>query len=362
MKPLSNRLTHTLDGYLSDLEERIHPEVEEALLASWQDFALGETRLPNGSGIFSPRRERPSPPGVDWPKIWVNDTLDDFEQMALQQFQGCSAALEAGSGALMAVRCNYGTGIMSSLFGAELFIMERETDTLPTTRPLAGGKDAIREVLKRGIPDLQHSLGGKVLAMGARFVELMSRYPKVARYVYLFHPDMQGPIDICELLWGSSLFIDIIDHPDLVKSLLDLVTETYIQFMRAWMKIAPIREDWAVHWGLLHRGRIMLRDDSAMNYSPAMFAEFIQPYDQRLLAEFGGGAIHFCGRGDHFIQRMSTTPGLYAINITQPELNNMEKIFSNTIDKGIQLLELDRNTAEAALSAGRDLYGRVHCG
>jgi len=349
-----------LDKFLSDLEERIDPAVEERLLAQWLDFTFGTTPRNDLKSIFSPAREKAAPPKIDWPRVWINDALDDFDLMALQQFKGCSEALATGSGALMAVRCNYGTGIVPSLFGAESFIMAREMDTLPTNRPLEGGADAIRALLTRGIPDLRHGLGGKTLEMGARFRELVRGYPKVARYVHLYHPDMQGPVDICELLWGSALFIDSIDFPDLFKDLLALVVQTYIQFMGEWNKIAPFTGDWTVHWGLAHRGHIMLRDDSAMNFSPAMFAEFIQPYDQQLLEAFGGGSIHFCGRGDHFIARMGSMKGLYAINMTQPELNNMETIYRNTVDKDIRLLGFDRATAEAALASGRDLHGNVH--
>lgn len=105
----------------------------------------------------------------------------------------------------------------------------------------------------------------------------------------------------------------------------------------------------------------MLRDDSAMNFSPAMFEEFIEPYDQRLLNHFGGGAIHFCGRGDHYIHRLSQMKGVHAINLSQPECNNMEVIFHNTIDKGILLIGLQQQAVEAALMTGRDLHGNVHC-
>jgi hypothetical protein len=97
-----------------------------------------------------------------------------------------------------------------------------------------------------------------------------------------------------------------------------------------------------------------------MNLSPRMVREFATPYDQRLLDEFGGGAIHFCGRGDHYIEGLGALRGLHAINLSQPGLNDMEKIFTNTVDRGINLIGLDREAAEAALGRGRDLRGRVH--
>lgn len=112
---------------------------------------------------------------------------------------------------------------------------------------------------------------------------------------------------------------------------------------------------------MLHRGRIMVRNDAATNLSPAMYDEFVRPYDQRLLTELGGGAIHFCGRGDHFIEKVAGLTGLHAVNTTQPALNDMETIFRNTVDRGINLLGLEKDAAEEAVRRGRPLHGRVHC-
>ena len=40
------------------------------------------------------------------------------------------------------MRANYGTGILSSVFGAQVFEMPRHTNTLPTTKPLGTEKAA----------------------------------------------------------------------------------------------------------------------------------------------------------------------------------------------------------------------------
>jgi hypothetical protein len=221
--------------------------------------------------------------------------------------------------------------------------------------------DAVKALLDRGVPDPHIGLGGKVLAMAERYRELFEPYPKIRRYVHIYHPDMQGPMDICELLWGSGLFVALLEAPDLVKALLELVTETYIHFMRAWTDLVPFDDGYNVHWAMLHKGNIMLRDDSAMNLSPRMFETFIQPYDGRLLRKLGGGALHFCGRGDHYIQKAAEMEGLYAINLSQPEYNKMDVIFDHTVDRGINIIGLPRAAADAALARGRDLRGRVHC-
>lgn len=348
-------MNQTLRECLDDLEARIDPQQEDRLLQEWVDFTEGRF----AGTIFSPRRFEPSPPGFEWPKVLINAALEDYDAMALHQYGSCSQSLAEGRGLFLAVRCNYGTSIIPSLFGVEPFVMDEELDTLPTSRPLHD-VDAIERLVDAGVPDIYSGYGSRVFEIGEHYKAIAEEYPQIGKYVHIYHPDLQGPMDICEVVWGSSIFYSLYDRPDLVKALLELVTETYIQFMRAWTESVPFREGGNVHWGLFHKGNIMLRDDSAMNLSPDVFDEFIRPYDQRLLNEFGGGAIHFCGRGDHYIPSMSETDGLYAINMSQPEHNDMETIFANTVDKGINIIGFDRTAAEEAVARGRELHGRVH--
>ncbi len=346
-----------IEKYLEDLERRLDPQIEEDLFGQWQAFVEGRF----AGGIFSPRRPELSPPGLKWPHVLVNDALEDFEAMALQQLELCSQALAEGSGALPAVRCNYGTAILPSLFGAELFLMERELDTLPACRPLAGGAEAVRRLLDHGVPDLHAGQGKRTLHMGQYYQQLFEAYPRISKYVHVYHPDLQGPMNVCEMLWGGSFYVDLYDTPDLVREFLSLITETYIRFLRRWNEIIPSLEGYAVHWSMLHRGRIMLRNDAATNLSPAMYEDFVRPCDQRLFDELGGGGIHFCGRGDHFIAKAAGISGVHAINMTQPHLNDSETIFRHTIDQGIQLIGLERSAAEQAVQLGRNLHGNVHC-
>jgi hypothetical protein len=345
-----------LKRYLDDLEARIDPAVEEQILWEWRNFSEGRSE----DAIFTPKRQKTSRPTVEWPKVPINAALADYDQMALQQYGGCSSVLDRGIGMVLNVRCNYGSSIAPLLFGVKAFVMDDEFDTLPTSEPL-NDKDAIRRLIDAGVPDLSTGYGAQVLEMGRRYAAIAREYPKIGKYVYIYHPDLQGPLDICEVVWGSTMFYALYDDPDLVKGLLNLAVETYSAFMKEWLKIVPFHQGGNSHWGLYHKGNIMLRDDSAMNLSAEMFEEFVQPFDQQLLERFGGGAIHFCGKGDHYLPKMSQIKGLYAINMSQPEYNNMETIFQNTVDKGIKIIGLQRAAAEAALKAGRDLHGQVQC-
>lgn len=348
-------MSDILKRCLEDLERRIVPQEEEELLQKWINFTEGKF----DGDIFSPSRSKPSPPKVEWPKVSINAALEDYDMMALQQYGYCSDILASGSGAMLGVRCNYGTSIIPLLFGVELFVMDEKMDTLPTSMPF-NDIDAIKRIVDNGVPDIYQGYGIKVMEMAQRYLEIEEKYPKIGKYIQVYHPDFQGPMDICEVVWGSTMFYSLYDNTELVKALLEVVTETYIKFMNAWIELVPFREGGNTHWSIFHKGNIMLRDDSAMNLSSDMFNEFIRPYDQRLLNEFGGGAIHFCGKGEHYISNLSEMEKLYAINMSQPEYNDMETIYANTVDEGIQIVGLNREAAEKAVARGRDLHGNVH--
>ncbi|MBQ6989925.1 MAG: hypothetical protein IJN58_02610 [Clostridia bacterium] len=339
---------------LEDLERRIDPQVEEDFLSQWRSFLNGKFT----GEIFTPKRKTVTQPGVELTPININDAIADYELMLYSQLAGAARALSSPSG-LPTVRSNYGTGIMTSLFGAEVFVMPRETNTLPTTRSF-NDTDKIREIMMKGKPDLMTGFGRNVFEMGEIFAEVLAKYPKVQQYVHVYHPDTQGPLDICELLWGGEIFYSMYDEPDFVGDVLTLVTDTYADVLDKWFDMFPCDADMNFHWNLCHWGRILLRCDSAMNLSPEFYREFAKPYDARLLAHFGGGAMHFCGRGDHYIADLTSTPGLTGINMSQPELNDMEIIYQNTVDKGIPILSFPRHAAEAHASRPGGFRSLVH--
>ena len=329
---------------LEDIEKRIDPETEENFQGQWRDFLFDRFE----GDIFNPERKKLSPAGVTYDPIHINDAVGDLDLMMRSEMMKISDALNHQRHNL-AIRANYGTGILSSIFGAPIFMMPEKNNTHPTTRAL-GGSDGVREMLEKGKPDLNCGFGKDVFAFGELCRETFRSYPKIEKYVKVYHPDIQGPLDICELLWGGDMFYDMYDEPEFVHDVLSLITNTYAEFLDKWYEIIPKNTEMNPHWTnwayLWHRGTILLRNDSAMNLSPDFYKEFSVPYDSALLERFGGGCIHFCGRGDHYIEALSEMPGVYGINMSQPHLNDMEKIFKNTVEKGIKVLAFNRGWAE----------------
>lgn len=337
------QLSRETVALLEDIERRIDPETEEDFIRQWRDFLWNRFE----GEIFNPERKKLSPPSVELAPIHINDTFGDYDLMLRSELLKISDALNHKRHNL-AIRANYGTGILSSVFGAEILLMDRKYNTHPTTRAI-GDTDRMHELAEAGMPDLYTGFGKDVFAFGELCRETFRAYPKIEKYVKVYHPDVQGPLDICELLWGGEMFYEMYDDPDFVHEVLSLITETYAAFLDQWYEIIPKNTEMNPHWTnwayLWHRGTILLRDDSAMNLSPEFYREFAAPYDSRLLERFGGGCIHFCGRGDHYIDTVSEMKGLYAINMSQPHLNDMEKIFRHTVDKGIKVLAFNKGWA-----------------
>ena len=336
------QLSKETELLLEDIERRIDPEVEDAYQNQWRDFLYDRFE----GDVFRPVRAKKAPQTVDVPRVNINDAIDDLDLMIRLEMQAVSDLLAKGEGPL-GIRANYGTGTMASLFGAEVFMMPRETNTLPTTKPL-NDTEKIRALVEKGIPSLDGGLGGRMFEFGETVRELFRRYPKIEKYVDVFHPDTQGPLDMCEMIWGCEMFYELYDEPELVHGFLTLLTDTFVAVSDRWHEIYPMHTDMSSHWrGFYHRGGIVLRSDSAMNVSPDLYEEFSMPYDKRLLERYGGGVIHFCGRGDHYIDKLRELPMVYGINMSQPECNDMEKIYKNTVDIGMKILSFEKARAEA---------------
>ena len=210
------------------------------------------------------------------------------------------------------------------------------------------------------MPDLRAGLGARVFDFGEFCQEVLRPYPKVSRYVRVYHPDTQGPLDIAELLWGEEMFYAMYDEPELVHGFISLIMETYTAFLEKWWRLYPTVDEFNPHgFNYWHRGRILLRDDSAMNLSPELYREYAAPYDGALLKKYGGG-VHFCGRGDHYMADLTSLVGLYGINMSQPEYNDMEAIYRCTVDRGIPLLGFSKERAEQDVSRPGKFHHMLH--
>ncbi len=318
-----------LDAYLSLFDRAIDHEhyqrIEESYcrLYDWEDL----DELPH---IWSDL-----PPWVDdvWPDYAYNDTFFDREKMLLSQLRHPYLHHLARDYHPLAIRANYGTVILPSILGAEYQLTE---SSMPWAHHLPD-RATVRRLIDAGVPDVRSGLGGACLDTLAYYCETIAPYPNLARQLRVYHPDMQGPFDVAHLLWGPDIFLALYDVPQMVHELLDLVVRTFIEWLSCWRALVQEEEGLTAHWSFLIRGATMLRDDTPVMLSRAQYLEFVKPYDQRVLDAFGGG-IHFCGRGDHFVEEMVKSENLYALHISQPELNDMASVWALAQEHRLVLL------------------------
>jgi hypothetical protein len=335
-----------LEHYLSKFARLIDPLREERIAQLYQQVFRWEhvERLPFCWSDMPPVADQ------DWPDYSYNETFVDREKMLLSQLRPAYFHYTTGDDYPLAIRANYGTVILPSVLGARWQLTD---NSLPWAHHLEG-RDAIKKVIDAGIPSPRAGLGTACLETASYYREVLSSYPELASAIHVYHPDLQGPFDVAHLLWGPDIFLAFYDCPELVHKLLDLVTQTYISWLTHWKEVVGEENTWTVHWNIWQRGGVMLRDDTAVLLSASQYREFIQPYDQQVLDVFGG-CIHFCGRGDHFVTEMVKSQKLYGLNITQPELNDMEKIWDLCQARRIVLLDLNEHYLPEEVKTGVSL-------
>ena len=249
-------------------------------------------------------------PHPKFKKYSMEEIHQDIEKMMYNELVDCLPQIEVADGGLPTIRANYGVGILPSVFGAKCKIIN---GNMPWVNELS--KKELSSIISAGVPDYKQGFGQKVIDTYAFFAEKLKNYPKCSKVIKFYHPDYQGAFDVAHLLFGSDIYMELYDDPDFVNDLMQLITQTYIYSMN---KVKPYLNDeiqgFVYHWGHLFPGKIVLRNDSAVNLSKDMFEEFVIPYDTRIAQEFGGASVHFCGRADQWVFELAKEENVLGYN------------------------------------------------
>ena len=249
-------------------------------------------------------------PTSQWPKFSIEEIHQSVEKMAYNELVGVLPIVEIENGAIPMIRANYGVGILPSAFGLKNRIVNGNMPWVD-----AVGVDGISKILDKGIPDFNDEMNVKVRDTYAFYNEMFKNYPKCREAIRIYQPDYQGSFDVAELIYGSDIYPDLYDDPDPIVELLDLVTKSYDVGLN---KITPYLNDkigdCIGQWQFVFPGKILLRNDSAVNVSPSMYNEYVKPYDDEILSKYGGGSMHFCGRADQWIFEMAKSEQILGYN------------------------------------------------
>lgn len=252
------------------------------------------------------------------------------------------------------IRANFGTVIVASLFGAET----RFSNGGP---PWATGHGDLQKYLEIDSFDLNSGICKKVIDRYEFYKEVLSEYPSVKNSVSLVMPDLQGPIDIAEQLVGSDAYIWMMTKPRMLHDFLAKISEAITNCANA---IKPYTDehlplDYTHQHGIVIKGNILIREDSAINVSPVMYEQQIMPHNIKIISALGGGGLHFCGNGQHLIPTILHHPEVGCIDLGQAQLMNLEEIYEQASKKQVPILRA-RFPKEELLSA--DLQKRFPTG
>ena len=235
----------------------------------------------------------------------------DMDAMMYNELIKCLPVIELRDDSVPMIRANYGTGTLPSLFGAKYRIMG---NNMPWVSHLT--QDQIDGFIRDGMPKLSGGLSGRVTATHEHYHKRLAEFPKCKKYIRVYHADLQGPFDVAHLLWGSGIYMEMYDDPDRVKAFLNVVTDTYIAYMKQILQEtnAETGDGYHYHWSSIYKGRITLREDSSVNLSREFYEEFIKPCNERIADAFAPITMHFCGRADQWVHSLIDTRNIQGLN------------------------------------------------
>lgn len=325
-----SRLPDDLRRLLDHFEQHIDPAHIQRVHARHRAALSGATiapppltcYVPYGANAFAPYPVREIL--ADPAKMLVNELLVGFTSLY--------HALARRDDTPLVIRPNLGTGVIASMFGAAIEVLD---DNPPWARPLAD-EAAIEAVCAAPLPAVTSGLGGRMFAHYRFFHEALADYPRCAAAINITLPDLQGPFDTAEILWGSKIYVALRRRPELVHRLLDTVTR---QIVRVWQAALPYVRDALLPAGNFQHavgvgGRLLLRNDSIVLVSPAMYREHIRAFDARLVAECDA-AIHFCGDGAHQVDNLLEIPGLRGLDFGQAHLMDIDDLYARAAARGV---------------------------
>ena len=185
--------------------------------------------------------------------------------------------------------------------------------------------------------------------------QFAERFPK---WVHLTGFDLGGPLNSCrDLVEGSALYIGMIEQPEALHYLLDILTDLQIACYEAGIEAGGGLErmthvDMGQIWAPEdHKG--FVSDDVCATISPAMFDTFSKPYNNRIFAHWQGGLLHNCGPHPVADCYLNHTPPINGINCsyhhTLTSLPALRKAFAG---RGLVQAMFDNGESAEEMIAG----------
>ena len=211
----------------------------------------------------------------------------------------------------------FGTGVLASAFGTEVRFIESGEPTVEMSRI-----KSVDEMDSLTLPDCEKD-------------GLMPRVLKQIRYfkencdLPIGVTDCQGPLDSALSIIGYENFIYwSVDYPEKLHAFMDKVTTALIEWIRIQKRVIGDTDTGpAFICGQKipkGSGGVWFAEDDGGIFNPSLYAEFVKPYNERVLNAFGGGGIHYCGSSTQNLENYVNTKGLTCLhNVHMDDFDNV---------------------------------------
>lgn len=235
------------------------------------------------------------------------------------------------------IRANYGTVIIPSLFGGRI---EQREDNPPWVRHYETA-DQLKALFEKDPLDFSQGYAGRVIDTNRFYNQVLSDYPGLKKCVKIVLPDLQGPLDSLELLWGSNIYSDFIIDPGLVEKGLSLMAKAQVGFAKYLLQFTSDDQNGFSHQhATTIKGNILIRNDSAIMISPEMYSEQVASHDEYVLHEMTGGGIHSCGKIDFNIPEIFRLNSIKCFDFGQSYLNDLDSVYAIAKERKIALIRI----------------------
>jgi hypothetical protein len=306
--------------------ELLQPDYERIELGKRRQSAIWRREEPDYTPIIPPPVRVPEKD--TFPSYNLKEQFYDKEKMLIAHLWDLVARARTPGDGQLSMRANLGTGFVPTIFGLNQLIFE---DKMPWLKEHLS-KDVILFLsVEEFTEEKVKNLG--LVPIALEYISYFKEKLDGKAHVYL--SDTQGPLDIAHLVFGDTLFTEIYDDPEFVHHLLKLSTQAYISVSKVLKDAVGEELNSGYHGAIyMENGGVRCCEDTTTLLSPRTFDEFIAPYISSALRPFGGGWVHFCGRGHQFLEKLLSIPEVKGINFGNPEMYDYYSIMNLILDKG----------------------------
>jgi len=208
-----------------------------------------------------------------------------------------------------------GQGVIPSMFGAKQLVTDKQ-------RPFTQGR--IIKDLERDLPSLPLRVNPYEDGWGPHCLQRLKFFLEATEgEVSCQVLDHQSSFGLAsKLIDPTQLMIEMYDHPELIKRLLDIITAAIIDTIDAQKEVARkvvgdnkllIGSNWQPNF----YNHMIIWDDYVSVINPHQYSNFCKEYNEKIFEKFGEGHLHTCGPIlDSPLEVMLATRGCKSIDLT----------------------------------------------